>query len=432
MILKFTNSDKEQMVIKIKKPDYDQNWSSLMSCRDRQFDYEFTHGDDTHHGRGVRGDDALWIPYGAQAGLKIISNNPRYQSLQDSLETVELIKQKNSLVFPAIYDTKILLDSESNQEYLLIVMENMGNPTRNVSVPRFIPERDKVYIQQALQTDPKVAEMAVRDMTSMRLCPEDEWYKSINLINGKIVDFHRFRIMHRRYFMPAHDKTPQDLANTYRGMVERYKSVLDEHGIPKWKGRIYQGFGFDNGYLMEGYLSGNDMYDSYRKLPFIPLNKARGRQVLDIGSNQGFFSFQAALHGASEVTGIEYTEQDVLAARDIKEITKLNNVNFINGDAVKHVMETDQSYGLVVFNSVLHQIYPNFENSHEFMSKLSEISDYVAFETPLNHPLMNIPASEVEAILKKYFKVVRLLNVYDAYSSGYRANFVCYSGSPFV
>ena len=116
----------------------------------------------------------------------------------------------------------------------------------------------------------------------------------------------------------------------------------------------------------------------------------------------------------------------------IKEITKLNNVNFINGDAVKHVMETDQSYGLVVFNSVLHQIYPNFENSHEFMSKLSEISDYVAFETPLNHPLMNIPASEVEAILKKYFKVVRLLNVYDAYSSGYRANFVCYSGSPFV
>ena len=128
--------------------------------------------------------------------------------------------------------------------------------------------------------------------------------------------------------MPSNGKTPQELNSIYRNMVDRYKTVLDEHGNPKWKGKIYQGFGFDNGYLMEGYLSGNDMYDSYRKLPFVPMNKSRGQKVLDIGSNQGFFSFQAALHGASEVTGIEYTEQDVLAARDIKEITKLNNVNF--------------------------------------------------------------------------------------------------------
>ena len=45
----------------------------------------------------------------------------------------------------------------------------------------------------------------------------------------------------------------------------------------------------------------------------------------------------------------------------------------------------------------------------------------------VNHPLMNISAAEVEANLKKYFRIVRLLNVYDAYSSGYRANFVCYS-----
>jgi 2-polyprenyl-3-methyl-5-hydroxy-6-metoxy-1,4-benzoquinol methylase len=148
---------------------------------------------------------------------------------------------------------------------------------------------------------------------------------------------------------------------------------------------------------------------------------------LDIGSNQGFFSFQAALHGATEVTGVENTEQDVLAAEDIKEITQLNNVSFINGDAVKYVMDTNDHYGLVVFNSVLHQIYPNFENSDEFLTKLSSMTDYLAFETPLNHPLMRINPAEVEANLRKYFKIVRLLNIYDAYSSGYRANFVCYS-----
>ncbi len=426
MILNFTNTDNKQLSIKIEKEGHDHDWSSLMKCDDRNFKFQFDHDGESHVGHGVRGDDALWIPYTPTVGLKIVANNPKYQSLSESLETVQVIQKSNSLVFPQVYSSKILAEQDSNEEYLVIVMENMGNPARRVIAPQYVPHRDREHIQRTLQLDNSTATAAVRDITKLKLCPEDEWYKSINLIGGKIVDFHRFKVMPQRYFMPSHDKTPQELADTYRGMVERYKTVLDEHGNPKWKGRIYQGFGFDNGYLMEGYLSGKDMYDSYRKLPFVPMNKARGQKVLDIGSNQGFFSFQAALHGASEVTGVEYTEQDVLAARDIKEITKLDNVNFINGDAVEYVMKSDDHYGLVIFNSVLHQIYPNFENSEEFMSKLSKNTDFLAFETPLNHPLMNISAAEVEANLKKYFKIVRLLNIYDAYSSGYRANFVCY------
>ena len=426
MILNFTNTDNKQLSIKIEKEGHDHDWSSLMKCDDRNFKFQFDHDGESHVGHGVRGDDALWIPYAPTVGLKIVANNPKYQSLSESLETVQIIQKSNSLVFPQVYSSKILAEQDSNEEYLVIVMENMGNPARRVIAPQYVPHRDREHIQRTLQLDNSTATAAVRDITKLKLCPEDEWYKSINLIGGKIVDFHRFKVMPQRYFMPSHDKTPQELADTYRGMVERYKTVLDEHGNPKWKGRIYQGFGFDNGYLMEGYLSGKDMYDSYRKLPFVPMNKARGQKVLDIGSNQGFFSFQAALHGASEVTGVEYTEQDVLAARDIKEITKLDNVNFINGDAVEYVMKSDDHYGLVIFNSVLHQIYPNFENSEEFMSKLSKNTDFLAFETPLNHPLMNISAAEVEANLKKYFKIVRLLNIYDAYSSGYRANFVCY------
>lgn len=426
MILKFTNTEKQEISIEITKPDYDDSWEALMGCDDRKFNYNFNHAGETYAGVGVRGDDALWIPYSGNAGLKIIANNPKYQSLEDSLETVELISKSQSSIFPKIHSAKISKDQISKQNYLLIVMQNMGSPARKVAVPHYVPGADRDYMQAALQLDPNVATAAARDITKLKLCPEDEWYKSINLIGGKIVDFHRFKIMHKRYFMPSSGKTPQELNTIYRNMVDRYKTVLDDHGNPKWKGKIYQGFGFDNGYLMEGYLSGNDMYDSYRKLPFVPMNKSRGQKVLDIGSNQGFFCFQAALHGASQVTGIECTEQDVLAARDIKEITKLNNVNFINGDAVDYVMNTQDHYGLVIFNSVLHQIYPNFANSHDFMTELSKKTDFLAFETPLNHPLMNISAAEVEANLKKYFRIVRLLNIYDAYSSGYRANFVCY------
>jgi 2-polyprenyl-3-methyl-5-hydroxy-6-metoxy-1,4-benzoquinol methylase len=427
MILNFKNSDNETMSIKIIKPSHDESWSSLMECDDRNYNFEFTHAGETYTGPGIRGDDALWIPYSERVGLKIVANNDRYQSLEESLKTVELIKEKHNVIFPTIYSCKIASETDSGENYLLIVMENMGNPRKNISVPHYIPSEHHNYISQALQVDPNLSAAAVRDITSLKLCPEDEWYKSINFINGKIVDFHRFAVMEERYFMPSNGKSPDELSKIYRNMVDRYKAVPDEHGNPKWKGRIYQGFGFDNGYLMEGYLSGNDMYDSYRKLAFVPLNKSKGKKVLDIGSNQGFFSFQAALHGATEVTGVEYTQQDVQAAEDIREITQLNNVNFINGDAVKYVMDSDEHYGLVVFNSVLHQIYPNFENSDEFLSKLSSMTDYLAFETPLNHPLMRLNPAEVEANLRKHFKIVRLLNVYDAYSSGYRANFVCYS-----
>ena len=427
MKLKFTNSEDKKILVDIIKPNHDSDWQSLIDCDTRDFKFEFSYDGEITIGTGVRGDDALWLPLSENTGIKIISDNPKYQSLESSKETVELIKQKNSIVFPSVGNSSIVEDEFTGSKFLLVTMENMGFQDRTFQAPTFVPTEHRDFIASSLQVDPKIADKVVKEITSMKLCPEDEWYKSINLINGKIVDFHRFRIMNERYFMPSNGKTSVELLETYRGMVNRYKTVLDTHGNPKWKGKIYQGFAFDNGCLMEGYLSGNDMYDSYLKLPFVPYNKCIGKKVLDIGSNQGFFSFQAALHGASSVLGIEMTEQDVLAARDIKEITKLDNVEFIHGDAIKYIMESDDHYGLVVFNSVLHQIYPNFEGSEEFMTKLAGMTDYLALELPLNHPLMNISPAEVESNLRKYFKIVRLLYVYNAYSSGYRANYICYA-----
>ena len=427
MNLNFTNSENKKILIDIIKPNHDSDWQSLLDCDNREFKFEFSYDGNITTGNGIRGDDALWLPLDEKMGIKVITDNPNYQSLESSKETVDLIKEKNSIVFPSIENSSIVKDESTGNRFLLVTMENMGTENKSILAPSFVPDEHKGFIASSLQVDPNIAAKVVRDITSMKLCPEDEWYKSINLINGKIVDFHRFKIMDKRYFMPSNGKTSMELLEIYRGMVNRYKTVLDSHGNPKWKGKIYQGFAFDNGCLMEGYLSGNDMYDSYLKLPFVPYNKCTGKKVLDIGSNQGFFSFQAALHGASSVLGIEMTEQDVLAARDIKEITKLDNVEFIHGDAINHVMESDEHYGLVVFNSVLHQIYPNFEGSEKFMTKLASMTDYLALELPLNHPLMNISPRQVEENLRKYFKIVRLVYIYNAYSSGYRANYVCYA-----
>ena len=421
MNLQFENTN-----LQITKDGYDSNWASLMSCENREFSYDIEHNGRKYAGVGVRGDDAIWIPFSKEIGLKIIPENDRYQTLNESLETVEYIRDRKSDVFPKIFNCSVEVDSK-NTKFLLIEMQNVQQQRSSFSVPDYVPPKHREHIQKTIQLDPHVANRIIDSITSLKLCPEDEWYKSINLIDEKIVDFHRFKILPTRYKMPSNGKTVHELFDVYKKMVARYTEVKDHNGTPKWKGKIYQGFGFDNGYMMEGYQSSNSMYDSYHKLPLVPINKSKDGNVLDLGSNQGFFSFQAALHGAKKVTGVELTPQDVAAANDIKKITQLDNVEFINGDIVKFVMETNDTYSLTIFNSVLHQVYPNFNGSEQFLSKLSNITNYMAFETPLNHPLMNISPEAVEKKLKQYFKIVRLIYIYDAYSSGYRANYVCYS-----
>ena len=151
MILNFTNTDNKQLSIKIEKEGHDYDWSSLMKCDDRNFKFQFDHDGESHVGHGVRGDDALWIPYAPAAGLKIVANNPKYQSLSESLETVQIIQKSNSLVFPQVYSSKILSEQDSNEEYLVIVMENMGNPARRVVAPQYVPHRDREHIQRTLQ-----------------------------------------------------------------------------------------------------------------------------------------------------------------------------------------------------------------------------------------------------------------------------------------
>jgi len=418
------------ILIDVKTDCSSKTWSSVIQSTNRIF--SFTYSDKERNitipRTGVRGDDAIWIPLSAHKGLKVVAENKRYHSLSESLSVCKKIQILSSPLFPKIYDCFISKDEGSNEDYLLILMENMGVPThKQREMPHYIPNQDKDFLRRNLMISPQDSKRVSIEFHKLGLRPEDEWYKNINFIKGKIVDFHRFLFMKNRYFLPSNNKTKNDIEKTYNNCVERYKDVLDKNGVPKWKGKIYQGFIFNNGASMAGYSSDNIMYDSYRKLPFIPLNKVKGGNVLDIGSNQGFFSFQAAIHGAKKVIGLELTEQDVLAANDIKKIVNTPNVEFINTDAVEYVKNVQENYSLVFANSVIHQIYPNFINADNFLEKISKITKYFAIETPMNHPLMNIGIEEVAKILQKHFKIVRILNIYDAYSSGYRVNIICYS-----
>lgn len=399
---------------------------------DRVFTFELSLDGKGFKGKSFHGADAIWFRLG-DYGIKIIAENSKYNTLEEANLEIQKIKEFNSTLFPKIHWSEVC--TYDNKNYLIISMEYIDDQRDNTvsvgSLDWSLDAEDRVFAEGHLQCGIHQSKVCIEELYKHQLLPEDEWYKPINMINGKLVDFHRTTHYPKRYKFPSSGKSPEELNIIYNKIVDRYKSVVDHLGLPKWKGMIYQGFEFDNGYNMRGYSSDNRTFDSYKKLPFIPYRKVEGKKVLDIGSNQGFFSFQAAAHGASEVVGIELQKEDVQAANDIKEITGFTNVNFLNQDAMKYILETEDKYGLVIANSVLHQVYKNLDGAEEVLSKIGKMCDYFAFETPVRHPTTTIGLKEIAKRLNPHFKKIRLLYFYNAYSSGYRANFICYGhGSP--
>ena len=223
---------------------------------------------------------------------------------------------------------------------------------------------------------------------------------------------------------PSHSRALRELASLYYDIGNKEESIqVFNNAIENEENKIIQAdLYFNLGVIHSQMKNFSGAEDAFEEAIFFSKNK----KVLDLGSNQGFFCFQASLHGATETMGVELQSEDHQAALDIEKIIGTKNTKFVHGDAVSFLKETDEKYGLIIMNSVLHQIYKNFNNSEEFMQNIAKKCEYFAFETPLNHPLMSIHPLQVHAQLNKYFKNVRLLNVYDAYSSGYRANYVCF------
>ena len=60
----------------------------------------------------------------------------------------------------------------------------------------WIPWQDKQFLEDNLPTDIDTLTKLNYSILQSGLCPEDEWYKKgKNLINDKIIDFHRFTQM---------------------------------------------------------------------------------------------------------------------------------------------------------------------------------------------------------------------------------------------
>jgi 16S rRNA G966 N2-methylase RsmD len=385
-----------------------------------------------------KGNDALYVKLsgvGEGLGVKLVHPGRKspdsfaYESNTDMCDQIKYIQNKELEIFPKIYD--VFHDEEEDRVQILMEHVKGDNTENEWKKYDWIPSPDKAFLNREFNVSLSVLDEYNKIILENGLIPDTSWFKvGKNFIGDKIIDFHRFRYVPERYYFKSRGKTVNDLEELYDGFLKRYKAM--PQSPPKWyRAGIYEGFRFDNGYEFKGYSSDNEEYDSYRKLNFQYLTLTNNSTVLDIGSNQGFFCFQSVIHGAKRVVGIEKQLEDYQTAVDINNnIFNFDEIEFINGDAKNYVLKTEESFDVVIMNSVLHQLYPNFgdtgDDCAEFMRKISKKAKKVlVFETPVDHPKMNITAEKIYTHLKRYFYIVKISYVYDAYSTGYRIIFIC-------
>lgn len=375
----------------------------------------------------VRGDHSLWLSTGDGFGLKIILS-----ATEKTIDNLSYLRDCRSDVFPRIAEIAPAVLENYGKERPCVVarmqdvaaksglgfgLERLKRAATRVArhVLPFMPGDDPTE-HPRLWCPVPVAERCAREFERWKLLPEDEWYKPSNLVSGKIVDCHNFEFLPERYAFPVGNANVEDLEQLYR------RSPRADRGT------LYQGFKFANGLSFPGYSSDGREFDTYRKLPFLPFEKVKEGRVLDLGSSQGFFSFQAAIHGAAEVVAVERDPTSVEFAGKLNSLCfDFSQISFVKDDIVSYVFDRYRGKADVVFLlSVLHQIYPKLAGAEPFLEKLAATAKFLAFETPVRHSAMPLGVDEVFLKLKKFFRVVRLLYVYKAYSPGWRAIFICY------
>lgn len=102
----------------------------------------------------------------------------------------------------------------------------------------------------------------------------------------------------------------------------------------------------------------------------------RGKRVLDVGCNEGFFSLKLAEMGAKEVVGIDADRLRLKKAEFVSEVLGVENIKYLLVDIFDDDIEKYGSFDFILCMGFLHRVpYP-----YQAMSQLSRLSDTILFE----------------------------------------------------
>jgi len=116
--------------------------------------------------------------------------------------------------------------------------------------------------------------------------------------------------------------------------------------------------------------------DRERSADLVFKYSVKNKSVLDVGCKYGYFCHEALKRGASKVTGVEISEENVKVARGVVVLWN-RNIEIRNSDFM--LIPDSETYDIVLFLNVMHHII----SPVTAMRKLSEIAkELVIVEFP--------------------------------------------------
>lgn len=109
---------------------------------------------------------------------------------------------------------------------------------------------------------------------------------------------------------------------------------------------------------------------------YVDLIGVKGKRVLDVGCNEGFFSLELARLGAKEVVAVDADELRIEKAMAVREILDVSNITYEAANIFDAGDEKYAHFDLVLCLGFLHRIpYP-----YQAIRRLAEMSDVILFE----------------------------------------------------
>ncbi|MDD5527838.1 MAG: class I SAM-dependent methyltransferase [Patescibacteria group bacterium] len=177
---------------------------------------------------------------------------------------------------------------------------------------------------------------------------------------------------------------------------------------------------FDERLVLNKENKANIIYDEHLVRYRLAAQAAAGKKILDIACGSGYGSKILAEAGAAKVTAVDKSPEAVAMA---KQDYHAANLEFKAGDA-ENIAEADKSFDLVVsFETIEH-----LNNAEKYLAEIARVLNAQGFflvSTPNRevfgqknpYHLREFTRGEFEAVLKKYFKNIFILEQINGLAS---------------
>ena len=157
----------------------------------------------------------------------------------------------------------------------------------------------------------------------------------------------------------------------------------------------------------------------------------RGKKVLDIGCNVGYFCFKLAEHGA-DCYGIDYDGDSIKIAKLLQEYKSVENVNFFcnsfDENSIENILLKHGPFDVIILQSVIHWLMNSLHSTDRISSlirKLSNNKQTIFYEPSIGsnayYPeLLN--QHEIKKFLNRcgYSEILRIGRFYTSNTDTYR------------